>query len=155
MFIKSVAARLIAPVLVSMLLLAILSAVTLQTEGRVARANQDAAHAEAVMLRLAELRSLSRSLQRDALNLVIESDPAERQVIQGKFDTRLGKFTDQLDALRSDAARYAITPAYFTSQARVRHELAQVGSLADTGDRAAGLSHFLSLIHISEPTKTY
>ncbi|OMJ31971.1 hypothetical protein BSZ14_11010 [Sphingomonas sp. Sph1(2015)] len=150
MFIKSVAARLIAPVLVSMLLLAILSAVTLQTEGRVARANQDAAHAEAVMLRLAELRSLSRSLQRDALNLVIESDPAERQVIQGKFDTRLGKFTDQLDALRSDAARYAITPAYFTSQARVRHELAQVGSLADTGDRAAGLSHFRQRVRPAE-----
>ncbi|MGO1305597.1 MAG: methyl-accepting chemotaxis protein [Sphingomonas parapaucimobilis] len=102
------------------------------------------------MLRLAELRSLSRSLQRDALNLVIESDPAERQVIQGKFDTRLGKFTDQLDALRSDAARYAITPAYFTSQARVRHELAQVGSLADTGDRAAGLSHFRQRVRPAE-----
>ncbi len=150
MFIKSVAARLIAPVLVSMLLLAILSAVTLQTEGRVARANQDAAHAEAVMLRLAELRSLSRSLQRDALNLVIESDPAERQVIQGKFDTRLGKFADQLAALRGDAARYAITPAYFTSQARVRRELTEVGRLAGTGDRAAGLSHFRQRVRPAE-----
>ncbi|APX67267.1 methyl-accepting chemotaxis protein [Sphingomonas sp. gentR] len=150
MFIKSVAARLIAPVLVSMLLLAILSAVTLQTEGRVARANQDAAHAEAVMLRLAELRSLSRSLQRDALNLVIESDPAERKVIQGKFDTRLGKFADQLGTLQGDAARYAITPAYFTSQARVRHELTEVGRLAGTGDRAAGLSHFRQRVRPAE-----
>ena len=34
---------------------------------------------------------------------LIESDPAERQVIQGKFDTRLGKFADQLAALRGDA----------------------------------------------------
>ncbi|MBB4609107.1 methyl-accepting chemotaxis protein [Sphingomonas yabuuchiae] len=150
MFIKSVAARLIAPVLVSMLLLAILSAVTLQTEGRVARANQDAAHAEAVMLRLAELRSLSRSLQRDALNLVIESDPAERKVIQGKFDTRLGKFADQLGTLQGDAARYAITPAYFTSQARVRRELTEVGRLAGTGDRAAGLSHFRQRVRPAE-----
>jgi len=150
MFIKSVAARLIAPVLVSMLLLAILSAVTLQTEGRVARANQDAAHAEAVMLRLAELRSLSRSLQRDALNLVIESDPAERKVIQGKFDTRLGKFADQLGTLQGDAARYAITPAYFTSQARVRRELTEVGRLAGAGDRAAGLSHFRQRVRPAE-----
>ncbi|WP_428968970.1 methyl-accepting chemotaxis protein [Sphingomonas sp. Xoc002] len=150
MFIKSVAARLIAPVLVSMLLLAILSAVTLQTEGRVARANQDAAHAEAVMLRLAELRSLSRSLQRDALNLVIESDPAERKVIQGKFDTRLGKFADQLGTLQGDAARYAITSAYFTSQARVRRELTEVGRLAGTGDRAAGLSHFRQRVRPAE-----
>ena len=150
MFIKSVAARLIAPVLVSMLLLAILSAVTLQTEGRVARANQDAAHAEAVMLRLAELRSLSRSLQRDALNLVIECDPAERKVIQGKFDTRLGKFADQLGTLQGDAARYAITPAYFTSQARVRRELTEVGRLAGTGDRAAGLSHFRQRVRPAE-----
>ena len=150
MFIKSVAARLIAPVLVSMLLLAILSAVTLQTEGRVARANQDAAHAEAVMLRLAELRSLSRSLQRDALNLVIESDPAERKVIQGKFDTRLGKFADQLGTLQGDAARYAITPAYFTSQAGVRRELTEVGRLAGAGDRAAGLSHFRQRVRPAE-----
>ncbi|KQO50983.1 hypothetical protein ASF14_08805 [Sphingomonas sp. Leaf257] len=136
--------------LVSMLLLAILSAVTLQTEGRVARANQDAAHAEAVMLRLAELRSLSRSLQRDALNLVIESDPAERKVIQGKFDTRLGKFADQLGTLQGDAARYAITPAYFTSQARVRRELTEVGRLAGAGDRAAGLSHFRQRVRPAE-----
>ncbi|MDY0959741.1 methyl-accepting chemotaxis protein [Sphingomonas sp. CFBP8993] len=150
MLLKSVTARLIAPVLVSMLLLASLSAVTLQIGARVASANDDAARAEAVMLRLAELRSLSRSLQRDALNLVIESDPAERQVIQRKFDTRLDKFGDQLATLRGDAARFAITPAYFTSQARVRRELAQVGRFADGGDRATGLSHFRQQVRPAE-----
>ncbi|WP_058733976.1 methyl-accepting chemotaxis protein [Sphingomonas sanguinis] len=150
MFFKSVTARLIAPVLVSMLLLAILSAVTLKTEARVAEANRAAAQADGVMLRLAELRSLSRSLQRDALNLVIENDAAERQVIQGKFDTRLGKFATQLDALRGDAARFAITPAYFASQAGVRAELAQVGRFAKTEDRAASLAHFRERVRPAE-----
>ena len=150
MLFKSVTARLLAPILVSMLLLAILSAVTLKTEARVAEANRAAAQAEGVMLRLAELRSLSRSLQRDALNLVIESDTAERQVIQSKFDTRLGKFATQLDALRNDAARFAITPAYFVSQAGVRTELAQVGRFAKVEDRAASLVHFRERVRPAE-----
>ena len=96
MFLKSVAARLIAPVLISMVLLGILSAVTLRIETRVAGANATATDAETAMFQLAELRSVSRSLQRDALNLSTEDDPDERQVILNKFHKRLKIFGDEL-----------------------------------------------------------
>jgi diguanylate cyclase (GGDEF)-like protein/PAS domain S-box-containing protein len=39
-------------------------------------------------LNLVEVRSLSRSLQRDVLNSIFETDPAERVVIQNKLRTR-------------------------------------------------------------------
>uniref|UniRef100_UPI00289E4AD1 methyl-accepting chemotaxis protein n=1 Tax=Sphingomonas sp. TaxID=28214 RepID=UPI00289E4AD1 len=147
MFLKSVAARLIAPVLVSMVLLGILSAVTLRIETRVASANAAATDAGAAMLRLAELRSVSRSLQRDALNLATEDDPAERQVILGKFTRRLGTFGEELTALRDDRGA---TPDYLRSQAQVRDELAIVGRLANAGDRAGAMAHFRQRVRPAE-----
>lgn len=150
MFLKSVAARLIAPVLVSMLLLGVLSAVTLRIEARVATANAAATDAETAMFRLAELRSVSRSLQRDALNLATEDDAAERRVILGKFTKRLGTFGDALTALRDDPTGRAATPDYLVSQAQVRDELAIVGRLANTGDRAGAMAHFRQRVRPAE-----
>ena len=150
MFLKSVAARLIAPVLVSMLLLGVLSAVTLRIEARVATANAAATDAETAMFRLAELRSVSRSLQRDALNLATEDDAAERRVILGKFAKRLGTFGDALTALRDDPTGRAATPDYLVSQAQVRDELAIVGRLANTGDRAGAMAHFRQRVRPAE-----
>ncbi|WP_294236444.1 methyl-accepting chemotaxis protein [uncultured Sphingomonas sp.] len=149
MIFKSVAARLIAPALISMLLLAGLSAITLHIAARVAEANAAAGAAEAAMLRLAEARSISRSLQRDALNLVIEADPAEHRTIQNKFDTRLTRFAEQLAQLRTDPYA-AVSPDYVTSQANVREQLEQVGRLAATGDRAGALAHFRESVRPAE-----
>ncbi|MET4895596.1 methyl-accepting chemotaxis protein [Sphingomonadaceae bacterium jetA1] len=150
MFFKSVTARLIAPLLLSMGLLGILSAVTLRIESQVADANATATRAEAQMVLLAEARSLSRSLQRDALNLVIESDPAERQVIQDKFVHRLDTFAQQLAAVRADPALTAASPDYLPSQDQVRAELATVGRLSMAGDRMGGLAHFRERVRPAE-----
>lgn len=40
---------------------------------------------------LAEVRSLSRSLQRDVLNVMFEPDAAERAIIEGKLTSRLAE----------------------------------------------------------------
>ncbi|BCI72266.1 HAMP domain protein [Sphingomonas sp. S17] len=150
MFLKSVAARLIAPVLISMVLLGILSAVTLRIETRVAGANATATDAETAMFQLAELRSVSRSLQRDALNLSTEDDPDERQVILNKFHKRLKIFGDELTALAEDYTGHVATPDYLNSQAQVREELAIVGRLANAGDRAGAMAHFRQRVRPAE-----
>jgi len=149
MKIKSVAARLIAPVLVSVILLASLSGVTLHLSQRVAAANEAATDAGALMFRLAELRSLSRSLQRDALNLALEEDPAERQVILTKFTKRLASFGDELASLRR-APPGSVSAEYLASQDQVRAELAIAGRLANGGDRAGGLAHFRQRVRPAE-----
>ena len=150
MSIKSLAARLIAPIVVSIVLLACLAGVTLHSEAQVAQANAAATAAEDAMLRFAELRSLSRSLQRDALNLVVEQDPAERQVIRSKFEKRLSTMADQLDAMRRDRDALAVSSAYLSSQAAVRAELAEAGRLAVNGDPVAGLAHFRNRVRPAE-----
>lgn len=67
-------------------------------------------------LQLAELRSISRSLQRDALNLVTESDATELDAIRSRFDKRYRQFDVDLRALRFD--RTVDTPAQFAAYRR-------------------------------------
>ena len=80
---RSVTARLMAPLVVSLALLMLLAGVMLHGQRQVSRANDAARGAQDRMLALAEQRSLSRALQRDALNLVTEPDASELAAIRG------------------------------------------------------------------------
>lgn len=69
-------------------------------------------------LDLSELRSISRSLQRDALNLITEPEAGERAGIRARFDKRFAQFAKRLDALRPDPG--AESPAVFTEYLRTQ-----------------------------------
>jgi len=146
---RSVTTRLMTPLFVSMLLLAFLALLTIRSEGQVAAANAAAATAQGEVFEFGELRSLSRSLQRDALNLITETDPSEILTIRGKFDDREKKMTKELGALESRLGEQA-SPDYFRSQRQVIQELAAVAERAGSGDAAGALTQFHARVRPAE-----
>lgn len=90
-----------------------------------------------VTLLLTDLRSVSRSLQRDALNLIVEPDPAERTAIEGRFDKRARQFSEELNELERSAAGRGLTD-YFRTQRAVLTNL-------QTVRRSAGASRSRAL----------
>ncbi|HEX7876124.1 MAG TPA: methyl-accepting chemotaxis protein [Sphingobium sp.] len=147
---RSVAARLMAPLVVSMLLLAALSGVTMHFESRVAAANVAAMAAQKRVFDLGELRSLSRSLQRDALNLIIETDPAEHKAIHKKFSDRLDKFVSKLNTLNAEPDHAGLSPDYFDTQHKTAQELAAVAQRAIRGDIAGATDDFRHRVRTAE-----
>ncbi|HEX7853049.1 MAG TPA: methyl-accepting chemotaxis protein [Sphingobium sp.] len=147
---RSVAARLMAPLVVSMLLLAILAGVTMHSESRVAAANAEAMAAQQRVSDLGELRSLSRSLQRDALNLIIETEASERETINGKFTGRVGKLTKGLDDLAATPDQGGVSPDYFETQHHVVQELIEVAKRANGGDIPGATEDFRHRVRPAE-----
>lgn len=136
--------RLLAPVGLMLLLVGILTAVSIGTRSRLHRAYEAESASRERQIALVELRSISRSLQRDALNLMTETDPAELDVIHAKYRTRLHEMRDSMGSLRrgggfTDPARQA---AYFASQRLVLDGLTLVEALVGRGDRKAALNTF-------------
>ncbi|WP_240313657.1 methyl-accepting chemotaxis protein [Sphingomonas carotinifaciens] len=139
---RSVTARLMAPLVVSLALLMLLAGVMLHGQRQVSRANDAARGAQDRMLALAEQRSLSRALQRDALNLVTEPDATELAAIRGRFEKRRDALVTQLDAREAELRAAAIPAAYFTRQRALVADLARVAARADAGDRAGAFQAF-------------
>lgn len=139
---QSVTARLMAPLMASMLLLAVLAGVTLHLESRVATANAEAMTAQRLVAEFGEVRSLSRSLQRDALNLIVETDAEERSAIRKKFTGRAEKFGKALDDLKVEPGQAGVEPAFFETQKNVADELTAVVERADRGDLAGATEDF-------------
>lgn len=91
---------------------------------------------------LSELRSISRSLQRDALNLVTEPDRAQLTELRERFDKRAKAFGDNLATLRfdPDAESRAVFDGYRQTQRVVLGKLLTVRRTAETDrDRALAL----------------
>jgi len=147
---QSVTARLMAPLAASMLLLAVLAGVTLHLESRVAAANADAMTAQRLVAEFGEIRSLSRSLQRDGLNLIIETDAGERSAIQEKFAGRAEKYAKALETLKAEPGQGGVAPAYFERQANVAHELTAVAERANGGDLAGATEDFRHRVRPAE-----
>lgn len=132
-------ARLMVPVAIMLGLVCVLGLIGLGTRGRVQTARDAANSGQIVRIHLIEVRSLSRSLQRDALNLLLERDPQELAIIHGKFSTRSNQ-------MRAQLARLVHTPSvgldrsnpYILSQMIVLRKLAIVADAASRGrqDRA-------------------
>jgi len=111
-------------------------------------AAQDGVEAQVTrMLMLTELRSTSRALQRDALNLATEPDPAALAEIGDRFNRRHRQFTDELAALAKLEARP--DPHYFETQRAVLKQLAAVRDAAPT-DRANALLLFRKQVRPAE-----
>ncbi len=131
-----------APLVVSLVLLMLLAGVMLHGQRQVGRANDAARDAQDRVIALAEQRSLSRALQRDALNLVTEPEASELSAIRGRFEKRRDALVAQLDAREAELRAAAIPQAYFTRQRALVADLARVASRVDAGDRAGAFQAF-------------
>lgn len=149
---RSVVARLMVPVLLMLGLVALLGVVSLGTGRRLQTARAALDRSQLVHLDLVEVRSLSRSLQRDALNLMIEKDRDELAIIHGKFENRSKDMRKLLVDLVHNPGfgggrRRAV---YLQSQAMVLQRLAEAAMAAAKGDRTAALDRFRSQVRPNE-----
>lgn len=127
------------PVAIMLGLVCVLGLIGLGTRGRVQTARDAANAGQIVRIRLIEVRSISRSLQRDALNLLLERDPQELAIIHGKFSTRSNQMRAQLAQLvRTQSVGLDWRNPYIRSQMIVLRRLAIVADAASRGrqDRA-------------------
>jgi len=147
---RSVTTRLMTPLFLSMLLLVLLALVTIHSEGKVEAANNAAAAAQAEALQFGELRSVSRALQRDALNLVTETDPKELVTIRDKFASRQTAMAKGIEQLASLGDSDLVTPDFLESQRKVLRELVAVAQRAQSGDAPGALAQFHSDVRPAE-----
>jgi len=142
--------RVIAPLAGAILLLWLLAGMTYRQDLAVKFANDAALNAQARVLAVAEVRSVSRSLQRDALNLITETEPGERAIIVQKFDDRSRKMRAMLDTLSQTDARRILPADYFRLNHTVIAALDEVAAKANTGDRTAALAHLRATVRPAE-----
>ncbi len=98
-------------------------------------------------LALTELRSTSRALQRDALNLATEPDRAALKEIGERFNRRYKDFSDELVTL--ERAEPTSNRDYFQTQREVLRQLAIVRDAAKV-DRNRALSLFREAVRPAE-----
>lgn len=144
-------ARLMVPVAIMLGLVCVLGLIGLGTRSRVQTARDAADSGQIVRIHLIELRSLSRSLQRDALNLLLERDPRALGVIHGKFSTRSQQMRTQLAQLvRDPSARLSPHSRYIRSQVVVLDRLAIVAGEASRGNQTHAWAIFRSEVRPNE-----
>ena len=102
------------------------------------------------VLAVSEVRSISRSLQRDALNLITESDPAERDVIVKKFDERTRRMREMLRHLEDTKTVHALPENYFRLSHTVIAALGEVAAKANASDRKAALDYLRKVVRPAE-----
>ena len=96
------------------------------------------AAADAQIIQVGEIRSLSRALQRDTLNLIFDPDPTEKTNIAGSVQRRTQEVTRRLEAvvsIASDAERPKMREIQ-SLQTEALASLAAVQKLAIAGDAA-------------------
>jgi len=142
--------RVIAPLIGAILLLWLLAGVTYRDDRAVEVANVEALEAQERVLAVSEVRSISRSLQRDALNLITESDPAERDVIVKKFDERTRRMREMLSHLEDAKTVHALPENYFRLSHTVIAALGEVAAKANAGDRKAALDYLRKVVRPAE-----
>jgi methyl-accepting chemotaxis protein len=138
------------PLAISMVMLCVLAGIMVYAQSMVARANQAALDGQAQVNELAELRSVSRSLQRDALNLITETDSEARETIVEKFDTRMGRFKSELESFSGTVDKSIVPADYFSGQKEVAQQLADVAARANGGDQAGALDDFHKKVRPAE-----
>ena len=140
---RSLTWRLLAPVWLMLLLVALLTLVGVGARARLHRAYDAETLSQEVRSDLIDVRSLSRSLQRDALNLLIEPDPRELATIHAKFRARRLEMGQRLDVLKINPGFDGAARApYLASQRIVLDSLSAVSASAARGDRSGALATF-------------
>ncbi|MBE2992661.1 hypothetical protein IFR23_11600 [Sphingomonas sp. CFBP 13603] len=113
------------PIAIMLRLVCLLGLIGYGTRERVQTARDAANAGQIVRISLIEVRSISRSLQRDALNLLLERNPSELAIIQGKFTKRSIQMRMQLNQLvRNPSAGLSARSPYIGSQIIVLRQLA-------------------------------
>ncbi|WP_380787100.1 methyl-accepting chemotaxis protein [Sphingomonas sp. R86521] len=145
-------ARLMAPVAVMFVLVGLMALIGLGTRARIQRSHAAVQASQRIGTDLTELRSLSRSLQRDALNLLIEPDRAELAVIHAKFVGRHVQMRAMLRRIAVDPLFVAEPRAdrYLRAQRVVLGSLYTVARTVQTGGRRAALQSFRTAVRPNE-----
>ncbi|WP_221364415.1 methyl-accepting chemotaxis protein [Sphingomonas jinjuensis] len=141
---RSITMRLMTPVVLMLLLAVFMEIVSISTRERIVSAYDAIERSRTLQLDLMELRSLSRSLQRDALNLAIEPEASERRIIRDKFVHRLSDMRARLAALERSPGfdRGADDRRYLAGQHKVVERLAAVVAASERGNRQRALAMF-------------
>lgn len=149
---RSIVVRMMLPVAIMFLLICLLTTLGFVSRYHIREAQQAAAESQDIRVRLIELRSLSRSLQRDALNLLIEPDPAERAIVHAKIARRTAEMRATLRSLQrvdfiGDGARRR---HFFNDQQIVLDHLIAIDAAARRGDQARALDIFRHRVRPAE-----
>jgi methyl-accepting chemotaxis protein len=148
---RSMAARLMLPVALMFSLVSLVTLVGVVTRDRLQEAHVALAAGEAKRAMLIDIRSLSRSLQRDALNLIVERDPRELATINGKFVKRSREMRGLLNVFaRSTASATNRRESYFHSQAIVLDRLSDAARAATERNRERALAIFRTDVRPNE-----
>jgi methyl-accepting chemotaxis protein len=149
---RSIVTRMMIPVALMLVLVCLLGLIGIGTRSRLHGAYGDLTRSELVRNDLTEVRSLSRSLQRDALNFLIETDAAELQVLHGKFSSRSDDMRTRLAALAGDPgfARAPHARRYMRTQRVVLDRLAAVALAVRQGAAARALQTFRKQVRPNE-----
>lgn len=141
-----------APVAVMFVLVGLMALIGLGTRARIQRSHDAVQASQRIGTDLTELRSLSRSLQRDALNLLIEPDRVELGVIHAKFVGRHAQMRAMLGRIAVDPLFGAEPRAdrYLRAQRRVLGSLFTVARTVQTGGRRAALQSFRTEVRPNE-----
>jgi methyl-accepting chemotaxis protein len=142
--------RVVAPLIGAILLLWLLAAVTLHNDRKLEAANTAALEAQARVFALGEIRSISRSLQRDALNLITETDPAEHAIIVNKFADRSRQMREMLNDLEEKTERGTLPKDYFTLSSTALTAMGEVAAQAIDGDRQGALHRLRTTVRPAE-----
>ena len=145
MFGRSIVTKLLAPLAIMLSLIAAILILTAQGRERINAAHEGSAREAALVLELVEMRSIHRSLQRDAFYISTDKDAADRRRIQARFEGRIDEARGRLDKLRgTDWARGSDQKRYLAAQSDVIEDLAAVGRKLHAGAIAAGQPPFTS-----------
>ena len=151
MLARSVVARLMVPVAIMLVLVCLLGAVSFASRSRLRSAYDELRACEQIRYKLADMRSLSRSLQRDALNIVSETDPVELRTLHGKFASRTQAMQAGLTELGHSLSFTALeAPDYLRTQWIVLSRLKRVAAVADRGDRRRAYTLFRQEVRPNE-----
>ncbi|KAA0572766.1 methyl-accepting chemotaxis protein [Azospirillum sp. Sh1] len=143
--------KILLPVLVLSIVSAAIGGTSVWGLNRIAAANQALIRTDRMVLTASELRSISRSLQRDALNLISE-DAATQAKISERFGDRIedmadtNRRLDRLLAASGNPAAGQIGPL----QVKVMEALAKTQDLALAGQRDAAAALFRSDVRNGE-----
>jgi len=151
MLFRGITAKLMAPLAISLLLLILLALTVFMGEQRMLAAQSAALSTLDNVHRLGELRSISRSLQRDALNLITEREDQERGKIEAKFSKRLSSFRDGLTSIEQrNQGQSIVSPAFITAQHAVGNALEATARKALGRDADAALDYFHKQVRPAE-----
>ena len=151
-FSRSMVARMMLPVVLMLGLVCLLGLVSLSARERLLQARDTVERSQRVQIELIEVRSLSRSLQRDALNLLLERDPRELAIIHAKFAGRSGEMRGTLRTLLHNPAfdGGARRQPFFRNQLIVLDRLAATARQAERGDHGTALATFRRQVRPAE-----